>query len=118
MRPDGAYNLTRRRGVSATITRLTGFTSNPQTGVKTPTTVGTTVRWVYKQPTQYSRIFRAEATQTRVGDTTFVMWLPDVSSVFTTLTQEDYVTYAGDRYEVVTSGVEDNAFVITARKFE
>ena len=118
IRTDGGYAITRRRGSTGTITRLTGFSADPQTGEKTPTEVVTTVRWMFKQPTQYHRLFRAEATQTRVGDTTFIIWLPDVEDTFTTLSQEDYVTYGGERYDVVSSGVEDNAFVITARKFE
>lgn len=117
IRPDGAYNLTRRRGISATVTRLTGHSADPETGEQTVTEETTTVRWVFKQPTQYMRLYRAEQTQTRVGDTTFVMYLPDVESTFTELRQEDYITYAGDRYEVISSGVEDNAFVVTARKF-
>jgi hypothetical protein len=97
---------------------VTGHSANAQTGTKTETVVTTTVRWVFKQPTQYMRLYRAEQTQTRVGDTTFIMWLPDVESTFTSLTQEDYITYAGERYEVVSSSVEDQAFVVTARKFE
>jgi hypothetical protein len=97
---------------------LTAHTANPETGAKTATVVETTVRWMFKQPTQYSRLYRAQQTQTRIGDTTFIMWLPDVEAVFTTLTQEDFITYDGGRYEVVTSGIEDTAFVVTARKFE
>jgi len=118
IRTDGAYSLTRRRGRTATVSRVTGHSANAQTGTKTETVVTTTVRWVFKQPTQYMRLYRAEQTQTRVGDTTFIMWLPDVESTFTSLTQEDYITYAGERYEVVSSSVEDQAFVVTARKFE
>ena len=116
-RPDAAYAITRRRGITATITRLTGHTADPETGDKTPTTVTTTVRWMFKQPTQYSRLFRAEATQQRVGDTTFVMWLPDVETAFTSLRQEDYITYESKRYEVISSAIEDTAFVVTAREF-
>jgi len=73
---------------------------------------------MFKQVTQYTRLYRAEQTQTRVGDTTFIMWLPDVRAIFTSLSQEDFITYESERYEVVTSGIEDQAFVVTARKFE
>lgn len=118
IRTDGAYALTRRRGKTATVTRLTGHTADPETGAKTATETTTTVRWMFKQPTQYTRLYRAEATQTRIGDTTFIMWFQDVKNDFTKLEQEDYITYDGDRYEVVSSEVEDNAFVVTARKFE
>lgn len=117
IRPDGAYNLTRRRGISATVTRVTGHSADPETGTQTDTEVSTTVRWMFKQPTSYMRLYRADQTQTRVGDTTFIMYLPDVEAVFTELRQEDYITYSGDRYEVVSSEIEDNAFVVTARKF-
>lgn len=118
VRTDGAYSLTRRRGKSTTITRLTAQTADPKTGVKTPTETTSTVRWVFKQPTQYIRLFRAEQTQTRVGDTTFIMWLPDVEDSFTALSQEDSITYQGERFDVVSSSIEDNAFIVTARKFE
>ena len=118
IRPDGAYQITRRRGSTGTVTRVTANTADPETGERTPTEVTTTVRWMFKQHTQYHRLFRAEQTQTRVGDTTFIMWLPDVETAFTTLRQEDYITFGGDRYEVVTSVIEDEAFVVTARKFE
>ena len=116
-RTDGAYNLTRRRGRSATVTRLTSSTADPETGVKTPCEDTTTVRWMFKQPTAYHRLYRSEMTQQRVGDTTFIMWLPDVKEEFTSLRQEDIITWDGTRYEVVSSGIEDNAFVVTAREF-
>lgn len=118
IRTDGAYALTRRRGQTATVTRLTGHTANAETGVQTPVTVDTVVRWVFKGPTSWSRLYRSEQTQTRVGDTTFVIHLPDVDATFTELTQEDYLTYGGVRFEVVSSDVEDNALIITARKFQ
>ena len=117
IRTDAAYALTRRRGSTATITRLTGESANPKTGVRTPTTVTTTVRWTHKAPTAWSRLYRAQQTQTPIGDTTFTMWLPDVEATFTKLTQEDYVTMGGDRYEVISCTVEDNALIVTARKF-
>ena len=117
IRTDGAYNLTRRRGTTGTITRVTGHTADPETGAQTPTEVTTTIRWMFKQPTNYIRLYRAEATQQRVGDVTFIIWLPDVEATFTELRQEDYITFNSKRYEVVSSSVEDNAFVITAKEF-
>lgn len=118
IRTDGTYALTRRRGRSATVKRLTGHTADPETGAQTPTTVDTTVRWVFKGPTAWSRLYRAEQTQTRVGDTTFIIYLPDVEATFSELTQEDQIVYSGTTFEVVSSMVEDTALVITARKFE
>jgi hypothetical protein len=70
-----------------------------------------------KEHTQYSRLLRAEATQQRVGQVTFVMWLKDVESVFTELQAEDYITFGGKRYDVVTSTVEDTSFVVTATEY-
>jgi len=117
IRTDASYALTRRRGKQAVVSRLTGHSANPETGEQITTTEDTTVRWVFQGPTQWSRLYRAEATQTRVGDTTFIFHLPDVEATFTELTQEDYITYESVRYEVISSDVEDNALVVTARKF-
>lgn len=118
IRTDGAYALTRRRGRPATVTRLTDHTADPKTGEQTPVTVDTAVRWMFKSPTTWSRLYRAEQTQTRIGDTTFVMWVKDVELVFTELTQEDWITYSGAKYEVISSAIEDEAFIVTARKFD
>lgn len=109
---DGAYALTRRRGRLATVTRLTMNRAVPETGVRSDITEETIVRWAVKQPTAYHRLFRAEATQQRVGDTTFIFWLPDVQASFTKLRQEDYITQDGVRYNVVSSTIEDNAFLV------
>lgn len=117
IRADGAYALTRRRGKTATVTRLTDHSADPETGDKTPTTADTTVRWMFKQPTQSFRLYRADQTQTDIGDTTFIMWLRDVKADFTKLTPEDSITYEGVTYKVVTSVVEDEGLVVTAREF-
>ena len=122
MSVDGAYALTRRRGKSGTVSRLTNSSANPKTGLKSDTVVATTVRWLFKQQTQFSRLYRASMTQQNVGDTTFVMWLPDVESVFSTLftelRPEDTITYEGSTYSVVSSSIEDNALIVTAREFQ
>lgn len=117
-RPDGVYALTRRRGSTGVVKRLTGTSANPQTGVRTDTYTDTTVRFMQKGATQFSRLFRAQQTQQRIGDTTFVIWLPDVEAIFTELTTEDQITYGGKTYEVLTSDVEDTALVITAREYQ
>lgn len=116
MAVDGAYALTRRRGKQATVSRLTSTSANSESGAQTNVYTTTTVRWVAKQPTQYHRLIRAEAVQQRVGETTFFFWLKDVEAVFTTLRQEDYITYEGHRYEVVSAVVEDTALVVTGRE--
>ena len=118
IRTDGAYALTRRRGESATVTRLTGFSADPETGNKTPVEATTTVRWMFKQPTQSYILYRAEQTQTQVGDTTFIMWLRDVKADFTKLTKQDKITYGGVDYQPITSVVEDQGLVVTARTFD
>lgn len=117
-RADGVYALTRRRGLSGTARRLTDTTADPRTGVRSDTTVDTTVRYMVKQETTFSRLFRAQQTQQRVGEATFVIWIPDVDSVFTELTQEDRIIYQGKTYEVWSSSVEDTALVVTAREYE
>jgi len=115
-RPDGAYSLTRRRGKTGTVTRVTGSTANAETGARVDTTVTTTVRYLFRGPTNWSRLYRAEMTQQRVGGTTFVIWLPDVEAVFTELRADiDTITQDGKTYVVVDSAVEDNALVITAK---
>lgn len=115
---DGAYALTRRRGKQATVTRLKLNRAVPETGVRHDLEEETVVRWVAKQPTNYTRLFRAEATQQRVGETMFIFWLPDVERSFTKLRQEDFITYDGARYNVVSSTIEDTAFLVTANVSE
>lgn len=117
-RADGAYAITRRAGRSGTVQRLTGTTANPETGERTDTFTDTTVRFMYKGATSYTRLYRAERTQQRVGDTTFVIYLPDVDSVFTELTTEDRIVYSGKTYEVMSSDTEDNGLIVTAREYQ
>lgn len=111
---DAAYALTRRRGRTAEVHRVTDSTSDPETGDVTDTVDVTTVRWVAKEPTRYGRLYRANATQQDVGETTFIFWLEDIS--FTKLDQEDWIIQDDIRYDVVTSTVEETALVITARE--
>jgi hypothetical protein len=68
-------------------------------------------------PVEYNRVFRAEAAQQRIGTTQFVMWTGDLD--FVKLTQDDYITLPDNsRYEIVTSVVEDTAFIVTANEVE
>ena len=113
---DAAYAKTRRRGTTGTVTRVTGITTNADSGARVPTTVETTVRWMVKEPTQYSRLLRAEAVQQRIGLTSFTMWFPDVSAAFTELSTEDWITFGGKKYEVMTSTLEDTSFIVTANE--
>lgn len=115
--PDAAYSYTRRRGKQGSIFRLTATDADPQTGERTETEVETVVRWMVKEVTQYSRMLRAEATQQRVGDVTFVVWLQDVQAVFTSLQTEDYIIFNSVKYNVVSSWIEDTSFVITCIEF-
>ncbi len=110
------YAATRRRGRSAVVTQQTGNTYDRASGANTPTTVVTTVRWVAKEPTKYSRLIRATASQQRIGDTTFVFWLRDIQAVFTELDTEDFITYLGERYDVVTSEIFETGLVVTATR--
>lgn len=113
MPQDAVYART-RRGQTATVTQQTGNTYNRTTGENTPTTVVTVVRWVGKEPTKYSRLIRATASEQRIGETTFVFWLRDIQAVFTELDTEDFITYAGKRYDVVSSEEFETGLVITA----
>lgn len=117
--PDAAYAITRRTGKRGTIYRLTSVASaNPQTGEKSDTYTATQIRWMHKQPTEYSRLIRADATKQDVGDVTFIVWHPDVSTL-TRLSQEDYIQWpatTGRRYEVVSTEIIETSFTITARE--
>ena len=113
---DPAYSVTRAKGRRGSITRQTGEgTFDPLTGDITNAETTVNVRWMVKEPTQYSRWYRANATQTDIGDVTFIVWLPDID--FDYIDQEAHIDYQNRRYEIVTSGVEfDTAFVMTARE--
>lgn len=114
MSTDAAYALTRREGSSGVVTRVTGDGSfNPETFEVAPTTTTTTVRWLYKEPTKYSRFVRGQATKQDVGQTTFIMWTKDVD--FTNLDPDDFITQDGVNYQVRTTTIEDKtSFVVTA----
>lgn len=111
---DAAYHLTRTKGKAGTVTQLTGDgTFNPETFATVPAETVHTVRWLYKEPTSYSRLIRANATKQRIGQTTFIMWAKDVS--FTRLDPDDFITQDGIDYQVRTSVIEsETSFVVTA----
>jgi hypothetical protein len=115
---DAAYAHTRRRGKPGTVTIVGDSTADPKTGTRTTQKVTHKVRWMVKQRTEYSRWIRAEATQQRMGETTFVIRLKDVQDHFTEVDQEDYITWNNDgkRYEVVSTDEEDGALLIFARE--
>lgn len=114
MPQDPIYALTRRKGQTATVTRQTGNSFDATTGENTLTTSVTTCRWVAKEPTQYSRLVRATATQQRIGETTFIFWMRDIQNEFTELDPEDYITYDNVRYDVVSSERFETGLVVTA----
>lgn len=116
---DGTYQQTRKSGKECVVTRLTGNPGfDPKTGVATETDSNTTVRWVTKEPTKYSRIMQAEVTQHDIGDTTFIIYTKDVT--FGRLDPDDYITWptGGTRYEVVSCDVEGTAMLVTAREVQ
>jgi len=116
MPQDAIYAATRRNGKSTTVTQVTGNTYNRTSGVNTPTTVVTTVRWVTKEPTKYSRLIRATASQQRIGETTFVFLFKDIKNDFTELDTEDFITFEGVRYDVVSSELFKTGLVVTANQ--
>lgn len=116
-RPDAAYKLTRRRGERGTVTRVTSSKPDPLSGQKTQTKIDTVLRWIVKMPVEYKRVFSANAAQTRIGTTQFIIWTKDAD--FVKLSQDDFITFPDlSRYEIVTSKIEDTAFVITANEVE
>lgn len=116
MTADPVYALTRRRGKKATVTIFSdsGYTFDVETGQQTGGETTHTIRFMVKEDTKYSRIMRANTVESNIGDTTFIMWLRDVKANFTRLDGEDFITFDGLRYDVITSGVEDTGLVITA----
>ncbi len=116
MRTSPAYAITRRRGKTGTIKRLTGTTADDNNLTRSDTFTDTVVRYMFKSHTQYSRLLRASAAQQRVGDVTFIVCLVDVS--FTSVQAEDRIEYQGQTFEVISSEVVDDGIVITARVFD
>ena len=113
--PQDAIYAATRRGVSpAVVTRLTGNVYNDETGENTPTEQVTNVRWVAVESTGYTRLLRATASQQRIGEQTFTFWLRDIQASFTELDTEDFITYEGVRYDVVSSEKFKNGLVVTA----
>lgn len=116
---DAAYALTRREGTQGTVTVFSdaGYNFDEETGAETGGETVHTVRFMVKDPTKYSRILRANAVEGNIGETTFVMWLTDVKSKFTRLDGEDFITFNGERYDVVTFTIEDKtSIVVTANQ--
>ena len=119
MPQDAIYAATRRmpypsNGVFPTVTVHGGESFNAETGAKTATENTYTVRWMVKEPTRYSMLVRATAAQAKVGDVTFIMWLEDIKANFTALDSEDYITFEGVRYDVVSSEKFKTGLLVTA----
>lgn len=119
MPQDAIYAQTRRmkypsNGVFPTVTRQTAGTYDTTTGIVTPTEVVTTVRWMSMEHTKYSMFVRATATTQKVGEVTFLIWLKDVEAIFTALDSEDFITFEGVRYDVVSSERYKTGLLITA----
>lgn len=119
MPQDAIYAATRRmpypsNGVFPTVTVHSGESFNSETGARTPTENTYTVRWMMKEPTKYSMLVRAAAAQSKVGDVTFVMWWDDIKADFTALDSEDFITYEGVRYDVVSSEKFREGLLVTA----
>lgn len=113
--PDAAYALTRREGRTATIVQVPSVAADPETGAREQVSVVTNVRNVVKEPTAYSRILRAQATQQDVGTTTFIFWTRDIPAI-TRLEVEDYIIMGGVKHMVVTSAIERTSLVVTAKE--
>lgn len=119
MSQDAIYAATRRmpypsNEVFPVVTKNTGQTFNSETGAQSDTELNVTVRWMHKEPTRYSRFIRATAANAKVGDVTFVMWMKDIEQDFTALDAEDYITFEGVRYDVVSSERFRQGLLVTA----
>lgn len=117
---DVGYQMTRHPGsvhaiVEATVIEVNSVEANPRTGVRTYDYALINVENVVKEPTRYAAFISAREASQDVGDTTFVFWSEDVP--FTKLDPEDYVITSGERYQVVSSRLEDTALVVTAKAY-
>jgi hypothetical protein len=119
MAPDAAYAATRREGKQATVTTFSdaGYNFDEETGIETGGETVHTIRFMVKEPTKYKRIIRANAVEGNIGQTTFLMWVTDTKGKFTRLDGEDFITFEGERYDVVSFSIEDKtAVVVTANQ--
>lgn len=116
IRQDAAYAITRRAAIAIVVTRVTDTASDPETGIKTPVSVTTSVRNTEIEPTRYTKLLRAEAVSQRIGSTTVIMWTKDLD--FTELTTADHITVTatGKKLEVISSFVEDTTFMVTVEE--
>ena len=115
-RTSPAYSITRRHGKTGTIRQLTSATVDDDNLTRTDGWTDTTIRYLYMGETRYSRLLRQEATQQRIGDVQFLIYLKDVT--FTALQTEDRIVYQGKTYEVTHSEVWDDGLVVYARVFD
>ena len=115
-RTSPAYAITRRRGKTGTIRRLTLSTTDDDNLTRSDGTTDTVIRRLYKGETRYNRLLRQTATQQRVGDVTFIVCLKDIT--FTSVQTEDRVIQDGVTYEVISSYIQDDGLVIEARVFD
>ena len=116
---DAAYALVIREGKQGTVTVFSdaGYAFDEETGAETGGETVHTIRFIAKEPTKYSRILRSNVVEGNIGQTTFVMWVNHTKDKFTRLDGEDFITFEGERYDVVSFTVEDKtAVVVTANQ--
>jgi len=113
--PDAAYSLTRRKGIPVTIVDIHGVTADPKLGTRVEDKTPTVIRLVVKEPTSYARLIRAQAAQQDIGETTFIFWIGDISSI-PRLTTEDYLIADNAKFQVVSTSVEDTSYIVTAKE--
>jgi hypothetical protein len=112
---DSTYEITRKRGVPATIRQLSTTSADPLTGDRTDVTIDTVVRNVVVEPTPYSRVISAKEVQQDVGATTVIFWAKDIPAI-TRLRQEDRIIVSAAEYNVVSSVLEETALVVTVNR--
>lgn len=118
MAADPTYATVLRRGKPGVIKRISTSVADPKTGIRTDTSApDIKVRRMYKEPTSNTRLYRANAADQDIGETTFIMMVREVKRQLPELrlTQEAFIEWQGSRYEVVSDVVEDEAaYIVTA----
>lgn len=107
------YSFTRRHGKPGSIVRLINSSVNVDTGERVTTDHVTNLMYLARTPTSINRIVAANSAQRTVGETTFTIWTRDVD--FRELNTDDHFVQDGLKYQVVSSEVNEDCLVCTAK---
>ncbi|WP_428308876.1 hypothetical protein [Lacipirellula sp.] len=110
---DVGYILTRRQGRRVIVSRQVSSVVDPATGERRETR-STLAALAVVEPTSYARKISARECQEEVGPTTILLRARDCP--FDRLTPADAIIVGDQRYNIVTSTLEDSVLRITARE--